>query len=138
MGLFNRMGKGLMDRLTGGREQNRDLVGVVARLINSHNVGGLSGLARLFNERGQGDKFASWISAGENRAISPEEVQVVLGQNRVQQVASTAGLSEEEAARGLARVLPEFVDKLTPDGKLPEGRSVDAALSQLVSRFLRH
>jgi uncharacterized protein YidB (DUF937 family) len=127
-----------MERLTGGREQNCNLVAVVARLINSQNVGGLNGLARLFNERGQGDKFASWISAGENHAISPEEVQGVLGQNRVQQVASTSGMSEEEAARGLARVLPEFVDKLTPAGRLPEGRSVDVALSQLVSRFLRH
>ncbi|MBI3898022.1 MAG: DUF937 domain-containing protein [Gammaproteobacteria bacterium] len=137
MSFFDSIGKGIIGQLTGDREQN-SLIGAAAHLITSDNVGGLSGLAQLFNKQGHGDTIASWISAGENRPISPQELQTVLGEDRLRQIANAAGLSEPDASRGLANVLLQLVDKLTPDSKLPESDKANDALAQLVSRFLRH
>lgn len=133
MDLFDSIGKGVADRLAGGGKQNA-LIGAVAQLINSPNIGGLNGLVQLFNQRGQGDTVASWISTGENRKVSPETVEGVLGQDRIQHIASTANMSEQETSRGLAGLLPQLVDKLTPEGKLPD--SAGNSLSQLADRFL--
>lgn len=136
MGLFDSMGKGLMDQFGGGQQSG--LVGAVAQMLSSGKIGGLSGLALLFNQQGKGDKMASWVSSGENQPIAPEEVTRVLGPDRVQEIANTAGVSEQEAASGLSSVLPQLVDKLTPDGKLPDDNTATNTLSQIASQFLKH
>lgn len=135
MTLFDSIGKGVVGKMAGGKDQNA-LIGAVAQLINSPNVGGLSGLVQLFNRNGQGDTVASWISKGGNRPISPEAVQDTLGQDRIQHVAGAANMSEQDTSRGLASLLPQLVDKLTPDGKLPENDAAGNSLSQLAGRFL--
>jgi uncharacterized protein YidB (DUF937 family) len=138
MGLLDNLGKGgLFDQLSGGGRQS-SLLGAVAQLLRGGNVGGLSGLTQLFHQRGHGDKIDSWVSTGENRSISPEEMQDVLGQDRIQQLAQSAGMSEPDTSRGLSKLLPQLVDKLTPDGRLPDNESAHGSLSQLASRFLKH
>lgn len=137
MGLFDNLGKG-MGQLGGGGQQHSGLMGAVAQLLSSGKIGGLSGLAQMFQQRGHGDKLQSWVSTGENKSISPEEVQNVLGQEHVREVANKAGVSEQEASQGLSSVLPQLVDKMTPDGRMPDDKSANSALSQLASRFLKH
>ena len=137
MGLLDSIGKGVMGQLSGGKEQN-NLLGAVAQLLNSSNIGGLGGLAQLFDKQGKGDIMQSWISKQQNRSISPDELQGVLGQERVQQVAQTAGVSEQDASRGLSDLLPQLVDKLTPNGTLPERNEAGGMLSQLANNFLKH
>ena len=140
---------GLMDGFSGGMSSgligqlagqlgggNNKLLGAVAKLIGGHNVGGLSGLAQLFAQRGHGDTVNSWISRDQNRDITTPQLQEVLGQERIREVANNAGVTETEAADGLASVLPQLVDKLTPDGKLPETSASNGMLSQLASQFL--
>lgn len=134
MSFLDNFGKGIGPAATGGGQQS--LIGAVAQLISSPKIGGLGGLAQLFNKRGQGDTMASWVSTGENRSITPESVQDLLGRDGVQQVAHTAGVSDEEASHGISKVLPQLVDQLTPDGKLPEPNAANNTLSQLASRFL--
>ncbi len=135
MGLFDSISGGLAGQL-GGQGQNGNLLAAAAKLIGSRDVGGLSGLLQLFNQKGKGDAVASWVSSDENRPISPDEVEGVLGHDRVQRIADEAGMSEPEASRGLSSLLPQLVDKLTPDGKVPDNDSADNTLSQLASRFL--
>ena len=135
MDIFDSIGKGVAGQAAGGKNPNA-LIGAVAQLINSRNIGGLSGLTQLFDRNGQGDTIASWISTGENRPISPDALQGVLGQERIQHVASAADMSEQDASRGLASLLPQLIDKLTPDGKLPENDAAGSSLSQIAGRFL--
>lgn len=123
----------LAGQLGGG---NNKLLGAVARLIGGNNVGGLSGLAQLFAQRGYGDTVNSWISRDKNCDITAPQLQEVLGQERIREVASTAGVTENEAADGLTSLLPLLVDKMTPDGKLPETGVSSGMLSQLASQFL--
>ena len=137
MGLMDGFSSGLVGKLAGqfGGGNNR-LVGAAAKLIGGGNVGGLSGLAQLFAQRGHGDTVNSWISRDDNREITTPQLQEVLGQERIREVASNAGVTETEAADGLASVLPQLVDKLTPDGKLPETNASNGMLSQLAGQFL--
>ena len=136
-GFSGGLSSGLIGQLAGqfGGGNNR-LLGAAAKLIGGGNVGGLSGLAQLFAQRGYGDAVNSWISRDKNHEITTPQLQEVLGQERIREVASNAGVTETEAADGLAGMLPQLVDKLTPDGKLPETGTSNGMLSQLASQLL--
>jgi uncharacterized protein YidB (DUF937 family) len=82
--------------------------------------GGLTDLLKQFQNSGQGDKAQSWVSNGHNQPIQPNELQNALGEDRIAWLMQQTGLSREELLEGLSRELPEAVDKLTPQGRLPE------------------
>jgi uncharacterized protein YidB (DUF937 family) len=137
MSLFDSIAKGALEQLTKGSGQgNSALLGAAAQLINSPEIGGLAGLAKLFAQQGQGAAMNSWIGSGQNAPISPESILAVLGNDRIQQLAGSAGLSAGDVQQGLAGVLPQLVDQLTPDGKLPSDRGADDLLGQLARQFL--
>lgn len=121
MGLFDSIAGQLGGMLPGvGNGGNQGgLLEVVMALIN--NQGGLPGLIQAFQEHGLGDAVASWIGTGSNLPVSGEQIQSVLGSEQVQALSRQLGLSTEETAGGLAGLLPQVVDKLTPDGQLPQG-----------------
>jgi uncharacterized protein YidB (DUF937 family) len=87
--------------------------------INNH-PGGLSGLIQSFHEQGLGSIASSWVGNGENLPLTSEQIQQVLGNERVQQLAAKAGISPEAASSTLSQLLPTLVDKLTPNGQVPE------------------
>lgn len=59
----------------------------------------------------------SWVSTGQNLPITPSQVEQGLGGDLLSQLASQAGLSSGAAGSQLAGLLPDVVDKLTPNGK---------------------
>ena len=122
MGLFDELGKGLLGKLTGagGGGQN-PLMDVITGLISNPNTGGLSGLVQAFAGKGLGDVIGSWISTGENQPISADQIQHVLGNVQLQGIAEKLGISSQEASGGLSELLPQIIDKLTPDGSIPQG-----------------
>jgi uncharacterized protein YidB (DUF937 family) len=115
-GLLGQTGQGQEGQTQGGNP----LLGVVMGLIQNH-PGGIQGLLAQFQEKGLGDQVASWIGTGANQPISAEHIQGALGSDQLQQLAGQMGVSQEEAASGLAGMLPQVVDKLSPQGCLPEG-----------------
>ncbi len=81
---------------------------------------GLIGLVNAFRQNGQGAAADSWIGTGHNLPISPEVVQQVLGNDKVQQLAERFHISPETVKSLVAQHLPAAVDKMTPDGQLPQ------------------
>jgi uncharacterized protein YidB (DUF937 family) len=81
--------------------------------------GGLNDLLKQFQQNGQGDVAKSWISPGPNKAISPNDLATALGADRVNTLAGFSGMSREEMLSGLSQQLPDVVDQLTPEGRLP-------------------
>src|SRR6516164_3037001 len=81
--------------------------------------GGLNDLLKQFQQNGQGDVAKSWIGPGPNKAISPNDLATALGADRVNTLAGFSGMSREEMLNGLSRQLPDVVDQLTPEGRLP-------------------
>ena len=81
--------------------------------------GGLGDLLKQFQTHGQGDKAQSWIEAGPNKPVSPPELEQALGEERIGWLMQETGLSRADLLAGLSRELPDAVDKLTPDGRVP-------------------
>ena len=81
--------------------------------------GGLGELLDKFTGAGQGDTAKSWVSTGPNREISEPQLEQTLGADLIDRLMEQTGLSREELLKRLSQTLPEAVDKLTPDGRLP-------------------
>jgi uncharacterized protein YidB (DUF937 family) len=84
--------------------------------------GGLEGLASRFNNSGLSQVFNSWVAIGENGSISAEQIQVVLGNQVVQDLAQKLGIDTQNMSNLLSQLLPQAVDKLTPQGQLEAGQ----------------
>ena len=100
-------------------ESQSSLVSTVLSMLESG--GGIQGLAEKFNANGLGHVVQSWIGTGPNLPVSPEQVSNVLGSEKINEIAGKAGISPEQASTGLSKVLPELVDRLTPNGQMPTG-----------------
>ena len=125
----------LLDEITqlmgsGASGEHANMAGAVMEMLQGGQGGGLSGLVQAFNNKGLGDIASSWVGTGQNQPVSAEQVQSVLGNEYVQQLASKVGLTPDRAGSVLAGLLPVIVDKLTPNGQLPaaSGGLLDAAM----------
>jgi len=108
------MGGGLGDLLKGG------LGGLLAGgAAGSVLSGGLNDLLRQFQQSGQGDAANSWVSTGPNKQISPDDLGRALGADQLNALSAQSGLSRDELLSGLSQHLPEVINHLTPDGRLP-------------------
>ena len=108
---------GMFDGLLGGIV-GAGMVSVVNGILEQH--GGVQGVVSEFEKNGLGATIQSWVGTGPNRTISPDEVHKALGPDLLQQLSAKSGLSVEELAQKLSHVLPQAVDKLTPDGAIPK------------------
>ena len=141
MGLFDQLAGQAIDMLgnkgdvagaaAGGQS---GLLSSVMDLINQH--GGLAGLLQKFQESGLQDQVASWIGTGANASVSGEQVQGALGADTISQIAAKLGLPQDAASGGLAALLPQLIDHLTPNGQVPEGNDLMAqGLNLLKGKF---
>lgn len=81
--------------------------------------GGLKDLLDRFRQSGQEDKAQSWVSSGPNKSIAPQELEQALGEERIQWLMEQTGMPREQLLTGLSGELPDAIDKLTPDGRIP-------------------
>jgi uncharacterized protein YidB (DUF937 family) len=51
--------------------------------------------------------------------VSAEQIQQVLGQGRIGQLAQSVGLQPDQVSAQLAQLLPGIIDHLTPHGQIP-------------------
>jgi uncharacterized protein YidB (DUF937 family) len=107
-------GGGVGDLLKGG------LGGLLAGgAAGSVISGGLGDLLKQFQQNGQGEAANSWVSPGPNKQLSPGDLANALGSDQINSLMSQTGLSRDELLTGLSQHLPNVVDHLTPDGRLP-------------------
>ena len=114
---------GILDSLASlaGRGNKSNLLNAVMGVVTSQQGGGLAGLVQQFAGKGLGDIVNSWVSTGQNLPITPQQIQQGLGSNTIKELASKAGIAPEEITSQLTQILPKLVDKLTPEGKVPQG-----------------
>jgi uncharacterized protein YidB (DUF937 family) len=108
-------GGGLSDMLKGGL--GGLLAGGAAGSILS---GGLGDLLNQFQQKGLGDQADSWVSNGPNKQVAPGDLASALGADQIEALSSQSGLSRDELLQGLSQYLPDVVNHLTPDGRLPD------------------
>jgi uncharacterized protein YidB (DUF937 family) len=81
--------------------------------------GGLGDLLKQFQQNGHGETANSWVSPGPNKQIAPRDLANALGADQINSLVSQTGLSRDELLSGLSQHLPEVINHLTPDGRLP-------------------
>lgn len=106
--------------------------GAVGGAGASGAAGGLGGLIGALTQGGLGNVASSWVGTGQNLPVSADQLQSALGGGGggglLAQLAQQAGMSHGDAASGLSQILPGLVDKLTPDGQIPQQDSLDKLL----------
>jgi uncharacterized protein YidB (DUF937 family) len=108
------MAGGLGDILKGG------LGGLLAGgAAGSVISGGLGDLLKQFQQAGHGETANSWVSQGPNKQISPGDLASALGADQINALTTQTGLSRDELLAGLSQHLPDVINHLTPDGRLP-------------------
>jgi len=108
---------GLLDGFLGG-VVGAEVTSLVSGFIEHH--GGVQGLVSQFEQQGLGPTIQSWIGAGPNQAISVEQLQKVIGNDALIQLAGRFGINPQDLLQKVAQALPAAVDKLTPDGVIPK------------------
>jgi uncharacterized protein YidB (DUF937 family) len=83
-------------------------------------LGGLGSLVERFQQNGHGDVINSWIGSGQNQPITPDQLHQALGPDAVNNLSRMTGVSSQDLVSELSRVLPGIVDKLTPQGRMPD------------------
>ncbi|QQS35938.1 MAG: DUF937 domain-containing protein [Ignavibacteriales bacterium] len=116
-----------------GGNQN-DLLNTVMNLIGGQG-GGLNGLISQFTSNGLGDVIGSWVGTGKNLPISGDQIQNILGNDTVKNLASKLGMDTGSLTSQLSNLLPNVVDKLTPEGKVPEGDILSQGMNLLGGLF---
>jgi len=115
-------------------EQQNDLFSAVVHHIKNMD-GGLNGLVQQFRSQGLGSIVTSWIGTGENIPITTRQVQDVMGTDTLKEFATKLGTDTDDVTMQLTTLLPKVVDKLTPDGKVPEGDLLHKGIEKLGELF---
>jgi uncharacterized protein YidB (DUF937 family) len=122
----------LLGGLTGGKGGGGSglsaLVPVLAGVLAS---GGLSKIMGGLKANGLTSEAESWVGTGANKPVSGRQMEQAVGQEQMKEIAKQLGVSEEQAADAVAKALPEVVDKVSPDGKLPADQDLDSAFDKL-------
>ena len=145
MGLLD----GVLGSLMGGQQQggSNPLLQIAMQMLANRGgggstggsgmdmMGGLSGIISAFQQGGLGHLTDSWIGTGQNLPVSADQISQVLGPDKLSQIASQLGMSHGDVAGGLAQILPDLINHVTPDGQVPASHSmVEDALSMFLKR----
>jgi uncharacterized protein YidB (DUF937 family) len=87
-------------------------------------LGGLGGLLGSLRQAGLGSQVDSWVGHGENQPVSPHDLQGAFGQEQVNSWAGQAGMQPNDFLAQLSQHLPNAVNGLTPQGRVPDEGSV--------------
>ena len=81
--------------------------------------GGLGELLKKFQQTGQGQVAQSWIETGSNRAVAPEDLEKAIGADTLDALSQRTGIPRDRILAELKEHLPNTVDTLTPEGRIP-------------------
>lgn len=130
MSLLNSVIGALTQSQQGGGGGQADLLGAVIGMLGQGGgqaggqgggLGGLAGLVAKMQQSGLGDVANSWVGTGENQAIAPDQLGQVLGGDMISGLTKQLGMNQGDLLGQLSQMLPQVVDKLTPNGRVPQG-----------------
>lgn len=125
---------GILDNLTGGAETKQggsDIISTLINMISNNQQGGLGGLINSFNNSGLSGLISSWIGTGENQPISDDELRRGVGEERINEISKQTGKSPDTIIETLKNQLPQIIDRLTPEGKVPDDNLLQKGLGML-------
>jgi uncharacterized protein YidB (DUF937 family) len=118
---------GLLDNVMGKLGGQKDGEGAggsagglqaLTKLLSAN--GGVQGLMAKMSSNGMGQQVQSWVGHGENKPVSGAQVSQALDTDSLSKMAQETGSTPEKVSEDVAKVLPEVVNKATPDGQVPK------------------
>ncbi len=118
---------------------NPEIAKSAMKLLSSGNGsgGGLADIVGSLQSGGLADAVSSWLGSGDNLAVAPDKLASALGPDKLSKFADEAGISGSEAGALLSGLLPQIVDKLSPDGALPDTGGLDSMLEGLMGSLTK-
>ncbi len=107
------------------------MLGQVGGGAGAGGLGGLGGLVSKMSQAGLGDVVGSWVGTGQNMPVQPDQLGNALGEDTISSMAGQLGMNNNDLLGQLAQMLPQVVDKLTPQGQVPQG-DLSSILGSLV------
>jgi uncharacterized protein YidB (DUF937 family) len=121
--------------ILGGNGKNQsEIVSAIMNLIGGQS-GGLNGLISQFNSKGLGDVVSSWVGTGKNLPITADQIQKALGDDTINSLTAKLGMDKNALTDQLSKLFPKVMDKLTPQGKVPEGDILTQGMDLLGGLF---
>jgi len=121
---------GVLGGLAGGG--GGGMIGMLMPMVGGLLAGG--GLQKIMSgleSHGAGAQASSWVAKGENQPVSGQQMKEAVGADQVAQIAEKLGVSHDQAAEVLAKVIPHVVDQASPDGAMPSQEAVDSTVNSL-------
>jgi uncharacterized protein YidB (DUF937 family) len=129
------MGGGMGSMLGGGLGAMLPaLLPAILGMLGGKTGAGQSGMHQLvdaMHAKGMGDVAQSWVGTGANQPITAAQVEELLTPEQLSQLAASSGLPPDQVSHGVAAVLPDVINTLTPGGALPDHTQVQASTGQL-------
>ena len=119
MGILDSLGDSPAFKGVLGQLEASVLPAVLSEVLGSGGQGGLDAIVAKLQQSGFGDQVKSWLGNGQNLPITAEQLQQVLGNDTVRQLAARYNIPVDQISQILAQQLPKAVDHASPDGKLP-------------------
>ena len=113
--------------------QHTTALSAILSYINSPQVGGIAGLQQMFQQGGLGNIISSWLSNGQNLPVSTSQLQNVLHPGALAQAAQQHGVDPTQLTGMMSTLLPHLVDKLTPNGQVPDASLLQSLLKGLTA-----
>jgi uncharacterized protein YidB (DUF937 family) len=129
---------GLLDSVTSmmGSGGNSNAIGAVLEMLNGHQ-GGLGGLVGQFAQNGMGDIMNSWLGQGQNLPVSPDQLQKIFTSGQLSGLAQKMGVDPSQVTGQLSGLLPNIIDKLSPQGTLPQGNDWMSMAAGVLSSLMK-
>jgi len=115
--------------------QVRQLVMSLLGQLGGKGGGGanMAGLVQNLNSNGLGEQVKSWVGTGDNKPVTPDQITQAVGPEQLHRAAESAGMSDQQAADSLSKVLPQVVDQASPSGQMPQSNDFEKLFKQLFS-----
>ena len=115
---------GLLDSILGSvlgsnnSSQSAGMGSILGSLLSSQ--GGVSGIVQKLNQAGLGGAASSWVGQGQNQDVEPHQLGDAIGHDQVNQWSQQTGMSHDSILSQLSKMLPQAVDKMTPNGRIED------------------
>jgi uncharacterized protein YidB (DUF937 family) len=117
----------ILGKLGGGQGQQ----GGIAAISQLFGGNGLQGMMGALQAKGMTNEVQSWVRNGKNLPISGSDIKRAVDPQQLAAMAKQQGMTPEELCEHIAQVLPDLVDKATPNGQVPKQAGVDSLMGML-------
>ncbi len=120
----------------GGDDGGNPVMGALESIMDQK--GGISGLVGALKGGGLGDAVQSWMGKGDNVPVTGDQIKGALPDVDFAALAGKFGGGDEAGLLSkIADFLPNLMDKLSPEGLLPEDGAIGDAIKGVLGKLFK-